>query len=66
MPLPLAAVTTPGTPLTTRFSYGDRCRAPWMSWILTPGTPIAVKNDVRSAAIVSGGSLVSVSWTSAR
>ena len=46
-----------------RPSYGERCRAPWMSWIRSLWIPTVVKRKVWSASIPSGGSSVSVSLT---
>src|SRR6266542_6878179 len=38
-PLVVFAVTTPGTPVTVVLFLGERCAAPWMSWIRVPPPP---------------------------
>ena len=38
-PLPDTAVTTPGTSATSTPTLGERCAAPWMSWMRRPGSP---------------------------
>jgi hypothetical protein len=59
-PFETLAVTIPGTSEAAKPSTGDRCAAPWISWMRWNG----VANDqVKFAAIVSGGSSASVSVT---
>src|SRR6266508_928967 len=41
-PVVVLAVTMPGTALTVVPRFGDRCAAPWMSWIRVPPVPLLV------------------------
>jgi hypothetical protein len=52
MPFGLEAMTTPGTPPTMRPSQGERCWAPWMSWIRRPSRATVEKlmSSSRSSA----------------
>lgn len=55
---------TPGTRETASPSNGERCWAPWISWMRS-ARPVVVKEKVKSPVIVSGGSSPSLSETAA-
>ena len=63
-PLFLSPVTMPGTREALSPSYGERCWAPWMSWMRSSRPTVKNENE-RSAAIASGGSFSSWSVTAA-
>src|SRR5918996_3470977 len=57
-PFETVAVTMPATRDTGSPSSGERCAAPWISWISSGGATVR-KDQLKSAVIVSGGSVVS-------
>ena len=63
-PFETFAVTMPGTLETACPSRGERCAAPWMSWIRAGG-PTVVNDQTALPVIVSGGSSTSLSETCA-
>ena len=52
-PLVLRRVTTPGTSTTACPSSGERCAAPWMSWIATGSGSIPLFSGAGASAVKS-------------